>query len=72
MIPDTYEAWRHCIEIDCGIPLTRAFIDQRLRELDDRAIYSTQQLFRRYGDDHVAQLKRWFQRAAGELDKAPG
>lgn len=68
MIPTTYEAWRHCIEVDCRIPLTREFITQRLRELDDRGVYSTEQLQRRYGEAHVDQLKRWFRRAAEELD----
>lgn len=68
MIPTTYENWRHCIEVHCGIPLTQAFVAQRQRELDDRNVFSTEQLLRRYGDDHVARLRHWFQRAAEELD----
>lgn len=50
------------------MPLTREFIAQRLRELDDRSVYSTEQLQRRYGEVHVDQLRRWFRRAAEELD----
>ena len=68
MIPSTYDEWRHCIQVHCRIPLTRDFIVQRLRELDDRSVYSTEQLLRKYGNEHVAQVKGWFQRAAEELD----
>lgn len=68
MIPTSYEEWRHCIQVHCRIPLTRAFVAQRLRELDDHAVYSTEQLIRRYGEAHVAQLRHWFQRASEEFD----
>ncbi|MEM9301989.1 MAG: hypothetical protein AAGE01_07750 [Pseudomonadota bacterium] len=67
MIPESYEAWRHCIEVHCRIPLTREFITKRLRELDDRGEYSTEQLLRHYGESHVSQLRHWFQRAAADL-----
>ncbi|MCP1714131.1 hypothetical protein J2T36_003366 [Kerstersia gyiorum] len=30
LIPRTYEQWHHCIVRECGIPLTTAFIAQRL------------------------------------------
>ena len=68
MIPTSYETWRHCIEVHCRIPLDGAFIAQRLRELDDRRLHSTEQLLRRYGERHVAQLRAWFTRAGEELD----
>ncbi|MFI3136439.1 MAG: hypothetical protein QX197_06630 [Methylococcaceae bacterium] len=29
-MPQSYAAWRHCITIDCGIPLTLAFIEAHL------------------------------------------
>jgi hypothetical protein len=72
VIPASYEEWRHCIQVHCRIPLTPSFVAQRLRELDDRALYSTEQLIRRYGEAHVAQVKRWFQRAAEELHAGLG
>ncbi len=67
VIPTTYDAWRHCIEEHCQIPLTADFVARRLQELEDRQVYSTEQLHRRYGADHVKQLQQWFQRAADEL-----
>ncbi|WP_238704527.1 hypothetical protein [Pseudomonas nabeulensis] len=30
VFPQTYEQWRHCITVECGIALTPAFIAQRL------------------------------------------
>ncbi len=68
MIPTSYQAWRECIEVHCLIPLERSFIAQRLRELDDSGVYSTQQLRTHYGEAHLAQLREWFRRAEVELD----
>ncbi len=36
-VPANYDAWRHCIEVDCAQPLTAAFIAQRLAALRTRA-----------------------------------
>ena len=36
MIPNTYEEWRHCIQDICRIPLTPAFVEERLQALADR------------------------------------
>ncbi|NOT85745.1 MAG: TonB-dependent receptor [Methylococcaceae bacterium] len=32
-IPQTYVAWRHCITVDCGIPLTFDFVNARIAVL---------------------------------------
>ena len=78
MDPDGSEREKPVTEIAIGtnirvrsgsrIPLDGAFIAQRLRELDDRRLHSTEQLLRRYGERHVAQLRAWFTRAGEELD----
>lgn len=44
MIPTTYAAWRHCIEVHCQIPLSADFVAKRLKELEDQQVYSTEQL----------------------------
>lgn len=46
-IPEAYDTWRRCIEIDCAQPLTAAFIAQRLTALQDPADHHTQQFLRR-------------------------
>lgn len=55
LVPITYNDWRHRIEDRCRIALTRAFIAQRIDHLDDRGVYSTEQMLRRYGEDHVTK-----------------
>ncbi|MDD0930201.1 hypothetical protein [Xylella fastidiosa] len=35
LIPNTYEAWRHCIEHRCNIPLTQTYIEERLAALSN-------------------------------------
>ncbi|PPV05356.1 hypothetical protein XbrCFBP1976_17690, partial [Xanthomonas bromi] len=41
-LPESYSAWRHCIEIDCAQPLTATFIAQRLAALHDPADHHTE------------------------------
>lgn len=66
MIPETYEQWRHCIEVDCGIPLTRSFIDERLQELATPSDFRTQQFIRLYGGAHRDRVLGWFRQAASQ------
>ena len=48
VVPRTYEQWRHCITVDCGMALTPAYIEQRLHALrddnDDATIPTTTRL----------------------------
>lgn len=67
-IPQNFEQWRTCIEVHCRVPLTREYVAQRLRELEDRSVYSTEQLLRRYGEAHVERIRGWFCQAAQELN----
>jgi hypothetical protein len=63
MIPTTYDAWRHCIEIDCQQPLTADFIASRIAELRDAAHERTAQFVRLYGESHRLRVLGWFERA---------
>lgn len=67
MIPDSYSAWRHCIEVDCGLPLTAAFIHERLEALGDPRDFRTEQFVRHYGAAHLARVQAWFAQAQREL-----
>ncbi len=71
-IPQDFEDWRTCIEVHCRIPLTRSFVAQRLRELDDQSLLSTAQLLKHYGEAHVERVRGWFRQAARELDARGG
>ncbi|WP_115511923.1 MULTISPECIES: hypothetical protein [Xanthomonas] len=66
-LPDSYAAWRRCIEIDCAQPLTALFIAQRLTDLRTPTDHHTQQLLRRWGPAHHQQVIDWFERAFREL-----
>lgn len=65
MIPTTYADWRCCIEVDCGLDLTPAFIAGRLAELRDAGHERTAQFVRLYGDAHRQRVIGWFEHAAG-------
>ena len=63
----TYEAWRECIEVRCGIPLTQEFVDARLAELRDPDHPKTREFTKLYGTKHLDRTIAWFKRAQGEL-----
>lgn len=65
VIPETYDQWRQCIEVDCGIPLSPAFIDERLKELATPSDFRTQQFLHLYGEAHRDRVIRWFRQAGG-------
>ncbi len=66
MIPATYERWRRCITVDCGLELTPAFIDARLAELRDPNAHHTRRFVEDYGETHRARVVEWFERARRE------
>ena len=61
---NTYEEWRECIEVHCGIPLTTAFVRERLAELKDRGHPKTKEFRRLYGEKHLERTIGWFEQAA--------
>ncbi len=64
---DTYDDWKQCITVDCGIPLTKAFVQRRLKELADTRLHTTRRFVEVWGDAHRQQVIAWFQRAEREL-----
>ncbi len=71
LVPNSYNAWKHCITVDCGIPLTRDFISERIEALGNRNDFHTQKFIESWGVEHHAQTLSWFRRAAKELDTSP-
>lgn len=63
----TYDDWKHCITVLCGIPLTPAYVEQRLTAFRDPADYSTQKFVATWGEDHLARVIGWFEQAEREL-----
>jgi hypothetical protein len=67
VIPQTYEQWRHCITVECGIPLTRAFVEERLAVWANPAADETRRFEQLYGVAHRERVLHWFESALGEL-----
>lgn len=67
IIPETYDEWRHCIVVECGLKLTKPFIEKRITDLQNNGEHHTQQFIKRYGRQHHQQVLNWFAKAAKEL-----
>jgi len=64
----SYEDWKHCITVLCGIPLTRPYIEERLTALRDPADLSTQKFVATWGEQHRLCVIGWFEQALQEID----
>ena len=68
MLPlKTYDDWKHCITVLCGIPLTPAYVEERLAALRDPADHRTQKFIATWGEAHLACVIGWFEQAEREL-----
>jgi hypothetical protein len=68
MIPQTFAQWRHCIEVDCGIPLTPAYARERVAALTRQGGEEAERFARHYGAQHHARVVGWFQQVAAVGD----
>ncbi|QNH21301.1 hypothetical protein HEP73_02219 [Xanthomonas sp. GW] len=66
VIPDSYAAWRHCVEVECGLSLHQAYIEQRIAALNDHNDHHTQQFVRCWGEPLRQQVLQWFAQAHAE------
>ncbi|MDP1542725.1 MAG: hypothetical protein Q8L99_06185 [Polycyclovorans sp.] len=67
VIPATYREWRHCIEVECGIGLTPAYLAERLTALRRSDSQEVRRFAPLYGADHWQRVVSWFEQAAMEL-----
>ena len=63
IIPATYDQWRHCIIVDCGLELTDKYIKERIAALENNQGYHTQQFVKLYGEQHLQSVIGWFKQA---------
>ncbi len=66
MIPQTYSAWKHCITVQCGIPLTVEYLHRRIAELKSSTSYDVQRFRQIYGEAHWCKVLMWFEMALKE------
>ncbi|MEM9047240.1 MAG: hypothetical protein AAGC92_00850 [Pseudomonadota bacterium] len=67
IIPTSYDDWKHCITVSCGIPLTPSFVQARIAALSDASDFHTKKFIESWGQVHHAQTLAWFEQAAREL-----
>lgn len=67
MIPNDYNSWKHCITIECGIELSKDFLQNRIRVLTDVTNQETQKIILLYGQIHIHNLIKWMQQALYEF-----
>lgn len=58
-----YSEWRNCIEHNCGIPLTKQFVEQRFNMLEDKTDKSTIEFINKYGENYYALIISFFKKA---------
>lgn len=61
LVPETFADWRCCIEEDCGITLTPAFVAGRLRALADDSDPHTRRFVAQWGDAHRRRVLGWLE-----------
>lgn len=64
---ETYEDWRRCITVDCGIPLTLEYCRERLQVMSDPDDRTTRRFVETWGDEHRRRVVEWFERAQSDL-----
>lgn len=60
IIPQSYEAWHHCITVECGLELTADYVSDRIASLQDERDHHTQQFVKCYGRSHRDKVLAWF------------
>lgn len=68
LIPETYEQWKHCITVLCGIKLTKKYLEKRIAIFTDKSNYETRKFIQLYGEKHTNQVLDWFVVASNELE----
>ncbi|MEM8784906.1 MAG: hypothetical protein AAGF19_03540 [Pseudomonadota bacterium] len=59
----TYDDWKHCITVECGIPLTAEYIESRLKALKDESDLQTKKFASEWGPAHLTRVIGWFEKA---------
>ena len=67
VIPRNYEEWKHCITVECGIPLSIEFVEERITALQDIRDFKTKQFLDLYGERYLNQVLVWFSQAKTAL-----
>ncbi|MEM7435891.1 MAG: hypothetical protein AAF436_12120 [Myxococcota bacterium] len=67
---ESYEDWKHCITVECNIPLTPDYVTKRIAVLSDERDPTTARFVALYGDPYRLRTIQWFEQARAELGGA--
>ena len=67
-LPRTYDEWKYCITVKCGIALTQDYINERLRALSTTNDHATAKFVEMWGSEHYQKTVSWFEQAASEFE----
>jgi hypothetical protein len=67
MIFHSYQDWKNCIEVKCGISLTIAFVEERLSVFKDESNAEKKRFAEFYGESHCMQIASWFEQSKNEI-----
>ena len=62
-----YDDWKHCITVECGIPLTPDYVEQRIAALKDPQNHHTQKFKSTWGEAHLNKVIGWFEAAKQDI-----
>ena len=66
-LPRTYDEWKYCITVKCGIALTQDYINERLRALSTKNDHATAKFVEMWGSEHHQNTVSWFKQAENEF-----
>ena len=69
LVPQTYEEWKHCITVKCGIALTPHYARERIAALADKKDFHTQKFIECWGATIMAKRSPGFDGQKQNFDK---
>lgn len=66
-LSQSYEDWKHCITVKCGIPLTADYIAKRVAALRNLQDPMTKRFVTLYGEAYRGRVIGWFEQARQEV-----
>lgn len=64
---ESYGEWKHCITVECRIPLTADYVAKRIAALSNGRDPTTARFTALYGDAYRLRIIGWFEQARSEL-----
>ena len=66
VFPQNYHDWKVCITERCGIPLTRDYVESRIKTLSNPASGERTKFIQQYGTEWLDQVVGYFKQALQE------